>query len=526
MQDPLRPETADTIVALATPPGHGALGTVRFSGPRATHLARQLFRPWKQEDPFPAPRQAISGTALGLPRREDGIGQEENGIGKAEIRAQPGRGESGHGSSGRAALGPATDAAVPLDQGVLVFFPAADSPTGEDLVEITLHGSPMVLALFLDAAQARGARPAQPGEFSYRAFLNGRLDAAQAEAIGDLVRARTAQQARVAHRQQTGALARAMEPARQELVDWLARLEGSIEFAATENEDFLDRSALATGLERIATTLGGLLQQSARGLTLARGVRVVLAGQVNAGKSSLFNAWLEQERAIVHHQPGTTRDLLEAEVDWDGLPVTLMDSAGERQALSASAGGELDPVEQEGQRRGAAARHEADLVIWLLDGAADQPLWPPPAAAGEAPRLVAVSKGDLKPAPTVDPAHAEDLSPVRHGQATEGDLSPLPVFSARSGSGLEELKHTALALLAPGWDRRERPLITRLRQKGCLQRAVAALDEGRELVAGGAGEEMIVLPLGQVLAELARLTGRGDLEEVYDRIFSRFCIGK
>lgn len=508
MQGPLRPETADTIVALATPPGHGALGTVRLSGPRATHLARELFRPWKQEDPFPAPRRAISGTAL--------------------------------------------DSEVPLDQGVLVFFPAADSPTGEDLVEITLHGSPMVLALFLDAAQTRGARPAQPGEFSYRAFLNGRLDAAQAEAIDDLVRARTAQQARVAHRQQTGALSRAMEPARHELVDWLARLEGSIEFAATENEDFLDRGALAAGLEQIATNLGRLLQQSARGLTLARGVRVVLAGQVNAGKSSLFNAWLDQERAIVHHQPGTTRDLLEAEVDWDGLPVTLLDSAGERPAAPGRSGSGLDPVEQEGQRRGAAARHEADLVIWLLDGAADDPESPPAPVAGEAPRLLAVSKGDLDSAPTMTAAHTEDVSPARKtaahtkdvgparmmathaddatpargGDETMGDRSPLPIFSAHTGAGLGELKRLALALLAPGWDRRERPLITRLRQKGCLQRAVASLDEARELVAGGAGEEVIVLPLGQVLEELARLTGRGDLEEVYDRIFSSFCIGK
>ena len=509
MLGPIRPETADTIVALATPPGHGALGTVRLSGSRAIPLARELFRPWKQEDPFPAPRLAISGTALGLP-------QGENGIEQAEGRAEPGRRD----------LAPAPDPAMPLDRGVLVFFPAADSPTGEDLVEITLHGSPMVLALFLDAVQARGARPAQPGEFSYRAFLNGRLDAAQAEAIDDLVRARTAQQARVAHRQQTGALARAIEPARQELVNWLARLEGSIEFAATEDEDFLDRSALAIGLEQIAADLGSLLRQSARGLTLARGVRVVLAGQVNAGKSSLFNAWLEQERAIVHHQPGTTRDLLEAEVDWEGLPVTLMDSAGERHTSPGMSDGQLDPVEQEGQRRGAAARHEADLVIWLLDGAAEEPLLPPPAVDGEAPRLVVVSKGDLDPAFTVDPAHTQDLSPVRDGHEAMASRTPLPVFSARTGAGLEELKRTALALMAPGWDRRERPLVTRLRQKGCLQRAVASLAEARELVAGGAGEEMIVLPLGQVLAELARLTGRGDLEEVYDRIFSSFCIGK
>ena len=340
-------------------------------------------------------------------------------------------------------------------------------------------------------------------------------------------------QARVAHGQQTGALSRAVEPARQALVDWLARLEGSIEFAATEDEDFL----------RIVRDLAGrpgpdrLLrpwmrsprsQAGPRAHAGNRGVRVVLAGEVNAGKSSLFNAWLEQERAIVHHQPGTTRDLLEAEVAWDGLPVTLIDSAGERDAGLGPAGEDLDPVEREGQRRGAAARYDADLVIWLLDGAAGKAVPPPAPAAAEAPRLLAVSKADLGSAHTVDTGSGRTAATgtARGGDEAIGEPSPLPVFSARTGLGLDELKRSALALLAPGWDRRERPLITRLRQKGCLQRAVACLDEARALAAGEAGEEMIVLPLGRVLEELAGLTGRGDLEEVYDRIFSSFCIGK
>jgi tRNA modification GTPase len=171
-------------------------------------------------------------------------------------------------------------------------------------------------------------------------------------------------------------------------------------------------------------------------------------------------------------------------------------------------------VEQEGQRRGAAARQDADLVIWLLDGEGKQIL-PPVPGPGEAPRLLALSKADL-----VEGSSSSSVPPVSE------DGTPLLTFSSHTGQGLDQLKTSALEMLAPGWDRRERPLITRLRQKGCLQRAVASLNEARQLTAGGSGEEMIVMPLGQVLAELASLTGRGDLEEVYDRIFSSFCIGK
>jgi len=241
-------------------------------------------------------------------------------------------------------------------------------------------------------------------------------------------------------------------------------------------------------------------------------VRVVLAGEVNAGKSSLFNAWLERDRAIVSASPGTTRDVLEAEVAWEGLPVTLVDTAGERAGGLPAATG-MDPVEQEGQRRVAAARMEADLVIWLLDGTVSPVVPPPPAVAGEADRLLVMSKADLAVA--------------REGAVSTGEVpEDTPAISVRTGAGLEQLKGAALALLAPGWDLRERPLVTRLRQQGCLQKAVTALAEARELAAAGAGEELVVVPLADVLAALADLTGRGDLEEVYDRVFSSFCIGK
>jgi tRNA modification GTPase len=472
------PETADTIVALATPRGRGALGTVRLSGAKARALARRLFRPWRDDPSFPPERTAVTGTALCPGDREET--ERSGSAGDAEA----------------------------IDRGVLVFFPAAGSPTGEDLVEVTLHGSPTVLDLFVRGAVRAGARPALPGEFSYRAFLNGRLDAVQAEAVDDLVRARTSHQARAAYRQQSGALSRAVEEPRRLLVDWLARLEGSIEFSATEEEDFLDRDALLAGIVAIRKVLASLLGTAERGLALSRGARVVLTGPVNAGKSCLFNALVGFNRAIVSPHPGTTRDFIEAEVDWEGIPVTLVDTAGNRREASP------DPVEREGRRRGAAEQREADLILWLLDGSGEEVEPVPEPVSGGPRRLVIVSKTDAG-------------WPVDREAAAAAAGGPFLRISARTGDGLPQLRAQALGLLAPGWDRSETPMVTRIRQQSCLAAAVRALDDGWELVASqGAGEELVVVPLQRCLERLAELTGRGGLEEIYDRIFASFCIGK
>ena len=471
------PETADTIVALATPRGRGALGTVRLSGAHARALARRLFRPWRDDPAFPPERTAVTGTAL-----------------------CPG------GAAETETIGRAGDAEA-IDRGVLVFFPAAGSPTGEDLVEVTLHGSPTVLDLFVRGAVRAGARPALPGEFSYRAFLNGRLDAIQAEAVDDLVRARTAHQARAAYRQQSGALSRAVEEPRRLLVEWLARLEGSIEFSATEEEDFLDRDGLLAGIVAIRETLAYLLGTAERGLALSRGARVVLSGPVNAGKSCLFNALVGFDRAIVSPHPGTTRDFIEAEVDWEGIPMTLVDTAGNRREESP------DPVEREGRRRGAAVQREADLVLWLLDGSGKDMEPAPEPVSGGPLRLVIVSKTDAG-------------WPEDHDAAAAAAGGPFLRVSARTGEGLPQLRAQALELLAPGWDRSETPVVTRIRQQSCLAAAVRELDDGSELASQGAGEELVVVPMHRCLERLAELTGRGGLEEIYDRIFASFCIGK
>jgi tRNA modification GTPase len=476
---PRSPETTDTIVALATPRGPGALGTVRLSGGKARRLARRLFRPWRHDPLFPPERVAVTGAAL-----------------------CPGRAGMGH--TGRASRKREDEA---IDSGVLIFFPARASPTGEDLVEVTLHGSPTVLDLFVRAAVGAGARPAFPGEFSYRAFLNGRLDAVQAEAVDDLVRARTEHQARAAYRQQSGALSRAVERPRGELVGWLARLEGSIEFSASEEEEFLDRKALLGGIAAIRESLDALLSQAGRGLALSRGARVVLAGPVNAGKSCLFNALVGSDRAIVSPHPGTTRDFIEAEIDWDGIPVTLVDTAGERIAASR------DPVEEEGRRRSTAMQREADLILWLLDGSGAAAGAPPASVTGGPRRLSVVSKADA----------GWPLNPDAVASAADGAYLRV---SARTGQGLAQLRARALEVLAPGWDRAEPPVVTRIRQESCLMEAVRALDEGAELARQGAGEELVVIPLQRSLERLAELTGRGGQEEIYHRIFASFCIGK
>lgn len=523
-----RPETHDTIVAVATPPGRGALGTVRLSGPDACALSRHLFRPWHEVEPFPPARRAVSGHALALPAggaSRPGAGPMGAGPGARppEALSRAARRASGSTVSGARAgdvtseTGCVPEAGEAVDHGVLLHFPAAESPTGEDLVEITVHGSPLVLQRLVEAAVGWGARPALPGEFTYRAFLHGRVDAVQAEAIDDLIHARTEQQARAAYQQQCGALSRAVEAPRTQLIECLARLEGSIEFAATETEDFLEPAALALALDRIRAHLQDLLASAVRGLRLQSGARVVIAGPVNAGKSSIFNRLVEFDRAIVSPVPGTTRDVIEREVEWDGWPVTLIDTAGDRdpQTLLSPAD---DTIEGEGQRRGLAARRDADLILWITE--VGSPTAPPPREPGAPPLLCVVNKMDLVPGSGTDAGIATGVD-IRTSEES-GALR----ISALTGAGFIDLRAAAIRVLAPGADSTALPLVTRLRQKTCLERAAAALDEAITLVRCHTGEELIVIPLHRALEEFAELTGRGNLEEIYDRIFSTFCIGK
>jgi tRNA modification GTPase len=311
---------SDTIVAIATPPGRGGIGIVRLSGPEAAAIARALV---------------VRQTDL-RPRH-------------ATFTRLRGRGSSADGDAGSGA----TPQPLTIDHAVVTYFPAPHSYTGEDVVELSAHGSPVVLRAVVEAAIAAGARLAEAGEFTLRAFLNGRIDLMQAEAVGDLIEAATPLQARAAFDQLDGTLTRAIADIDSMLFDLIARLEASVDFPE-EGYHFVEPDALAGALDGLLVRTGALLADGRRGRLIREGFHAVVVGEPNVGKSSLFNALVGSARAIVTEMPGTTRDLVSEVVDLDGLRVTLVDTAGLRDAV--------DPVESEGVARSRQAVAAADLV--------------------------------------------------------------------------------------------------------------------------------------------------------------------
>ncbi len=354
----------------------------------------------------------------------------------------------------------------------------------------------------LDAALAAGARAAEPGEFTYRAFRNGKLDLAQAEAVADLIAAQTSHQARVAYQQMEGGLARELEPVRQGLLQLMAHLEASLEFPE-EDGTLLPVEQVLPRLDGVLGPLRRLVDSYARGRLLRRGATVVLRGAPNVGKSSLFNRLLRTERAIVMTSPGTTRDVVTESVELGGIPVRLVDTAG----LGASD----DPIVAEGVRRADDESRDADVVLLVLDRsratAADElqelRRLPPDA-------LVLLNKSDLP-------------EQLRREQLELGGRAPLQV-SALTGAGLEELENALAGLLSPGGG--DEVLLTRLRQRDELAHCVERLEAARESAAAHRGEEVVLVDLHEARTFLGRVTGSLELEDVYDSIFSSFCIGK
>lgn len=445
-----------TIVAVATPPGRGGVGCVRLSGPEAASIGRDLFAPAR---------------AGGAPR-----------------------------AAGRPAFGRflGRDGA-PLDHGYLVLFAAEASFTGEPAAELWPHGSPAVLAALVDAAAAAGALPAGPGEFTYRALRNGKLDLARAEAVRDLVAARTTYQARVAFAQAEGALSRHLAPLRAKLEEWIARGEAAVEFV-DESETDLERSRLQRAIGEIRAESEATLRGFRAGRIVREGAALVIAGRPNAGKSSLFNRLLARERAIVHESAGTTRDTLEETLDLDGIPVRLVDTAGLRAAN--------EPVESEGVLRAERARAEADLVLLVIDGS--RALAPEEVAelrnAG-AGAVAALNKCDLPQAAAL-PAGAEALR-----------------VSARTGEGVDALR-AALRERLVGAGPLEPPILSDGRHARALEAAVAALARAERSAGEGFSEELLLEDLREARRHLGEITGEFGTEALYDRIFSTFCIGK
>jgi tRNA modification GTPase len=442
---------ADTIVAISTPPGRSGLGVLRLSGDAARPIAAQFltpidWRPWQAQ-------------LAGL------------------LDAQ------GHA----------------IDEVVVTFFEKPRSYTAEDLIEISCHGSPVVLRHAVERALAAGARLAEPGEFTLRAFLNGRIDLPRAEAVRDLIEATTLYQARIAAQQVSGSVSRRIAPLKEQLLELIALLEAGIDFAEDDvsvapAEEILRRLApVREGVERLAASFqyGGLVRQ---GLTLA------IVGRPNVGKSSLFNRLLEQDRAIVTEIPGTTRDLVSETASIGGIPVKLFDTAGIRETD--------ERVESLGIERSLQAMADADLTLVVID--ASEP------ASAEDEALIARAAGR--------PLVVANKCDLVAGQASR----PAQVYlSALTGQGIPELREAILEAVAPkGAFEQERGFITSLRHEQLLRESVGYLEKARAAVESATPHEMLLLDLYAALRPIDAITGATTADDILNRIFSTFCIGK
>lgn len=457
----------DTIVAAATPPGEGAVGLVRLSGPQALPVAKLLLRLSPGEE-FPVKKPVLS-------RIWDGAGV--------------------------------------LDRAVVLYYQAPHSYTGEDLVEIASHGSPYILSRVLSLAVEAGARPARPGEFTFRAFIHQKLDLTQAEAVCRLIRSRTSWSHRAAMRQLEGGLSGKIRELKEELLSILAHVEVQIDHQ-DEDSSLKDQMAEAEELqsrhERIERALRSLLDGFKTGRMLQDGVRIAIVGSPNSGKSSLLNALLRQERAIVSEVPGTTRDTLEEAADLRGLKAVVIDTAGLREKS-------LDPVEEMGMRRTRAALERSDLALLVMDRSK-------PFAGAErrvAEEIAALCRESLKPVIAV--VNKCDLPPAWQDRPShEGVFAGWVSVSARQGQGIGELIrsiHEAVGLDgSPG----DHEWVSQERHFRCLEQSLA------ELRAAGASPapEIRSLHYREALRCLGEIIGTVTAEDILGTIFSSFCIGK
>ncbi len=463
----------DTICAVATPVGEGGVGIVRVSGEKAVDVAARLVA-------------LRSGVPL------------ESAAGHALHHAD--------------ILDPADSTRrAPLDEALVAVMRGPKSYTGEDVVELQCHGSMLILQTICDALVRAGARLAEPGEFTKRAFLNGRLDLAQAEAVLDTIRARTAGILRIAQEQLRGALSHAIGAVREKLIGLLAHVEAGIDFVE-EDIAFIPTAELTAGLQQAYEAISSLLAHSREGRILREGVTAAIIGRPNVGKSSLLNALLKTDRAIVTHIPGTTRDVLEEVLNIRGIPVRLLDTAGIRETV--------DPVEQEGVRRSRAAREQADLLLIVLDGSSpsteeDRTLLQKAGSDPDQARLVIVNKTDL-------PGRL-DLSIL----PSAGPDCAVARISARTGDGLDDLRdQIRTLLLKPDFEARETVLVTHLRHQAALQRTLDALVAALASVEAKVAGELIAMDLRAAIDALGEITGAVSTDDILDRIFKEFCIGK
>jgi len=458
----------DTIVAISTPPGRGGIGIVRLSGPLAASIAAQLVRL----------RQPMEHARARL----------------AEVL------DENDASSER------------IDEAVITLFAAPNSYTGDELVEIAAHGSPVVLDMLLRRALEHGARLAEPGEFTERAFLAGKLDLTQAEAVRDLIDAQTLTQARQAASQMGGALSRRVAPTKQSLLELIALLEAGIDFAE-DDVDVAPKAEISRRITTLAPPLAALEASFARGRIVHDGLTLAIVGRPNAGKSSLFNRLVERDRAIVTATPGTTRDLVTERISLEGIPLELVDTAGLREAF--------EEVEQLGIARSREALADAAIVLVVLD--ATQPLNQEErgvlAAVQGRSALVAINKSDLAD-------QAQDKGAMQTDRTAADEFGvPAVATSALTGEGIGPLREKIVAL-ATGGASAEPGLLTNLRQQQAIVAARAALADADRANENSIPHEMILLDLYRALWALDSLTGQTTPDDVLNLIFSTFCIGK
>jgi tRNA modification GTPase len=456
----------DTIAAISTPPGRGGIGIVRLSGPQAASIAEQLIRM----------RQPLEHAHARLAEVLD-----ENDVSGERI-----------------------------DEAMVTYFASPNSYTSDDLVEIAAHGSPVVLNLLLRRALSLGARLANPGEFTERAFLAGKLDLTQAEAVRDLIDAQTLTQARQAASQMGGALSRRVAPTKQSLVELIALLEAGIDFAE-DDVDVTPQTEIARRIAELTPPLAALEASFARGRIVHDGLTMAIVGRPNAGKSSLFNRLVERDRAIVTATPGTTRDLVTERISLEGIPLELVDTAGLRETF--------EEVEQLGIARSREALADAAIVLVVLD--ATQPLNLEErsllSALHDRPALVAINKSDL--ANNISDALQTDQSAAREFEI------PAVATSALTGDGIAPLREK-IVTLATGGAAAEPGLLTNLRHQQAVATARSAMEDATHANATSIPHEMILLDLYRALWALDSLTGQTTPDDILNLIFSTFCIGK
>jgi len=452
----------DTIIAVSTPSGYGGIGIIRLSGKDALNIAKNIFKPKKSGIKY-FPQKAIFGNLIDFETNR------------------------------------------PFDEAYLLFFPESHSYTRENIVEISCHGSPAVIEEALRLGVRAGARHAHPGEFTLRAYLGGRIDIIQAEAVNDLIRASSAKTAKIAFDQLDGKLSRKIAGFRARTIEILSQIEAAIEFPDEKLE--LTQQKISSSLEKAINFLGDLVSSYETGKVLVEGITLAITGKTNVGKSTLFNALLEDERAIVAPYPGTTRDYLKEKIKIKDTLFNLVDMAGLGKPSSY--------IEKEGIRKGKKIAAQADGLLLLLDASRKE----------NSEDLALLQEFQKKKAILV--FNKIDLGHKMNVQMIKKKFNALAALeiSALKGTNLDRLKQKICEVFAPKLEKRE-AVIFHLRQKLMLEEALRCLEKGKRLLEEGNPEEMCAEEIRKIIPVVGQLTGEIRADDVIENIFSRFCVGK